>query len=65
NIASTRHFIVDAKTTALSQQSENIMAYTKKEYKDLLEMEGFQKVKFHRSFGDALDEDFFVITTIK
>lgn len=65
NIASTRHFIVDAQTGTVSQQSESMQAYTKKEYKDRLKIQGFQRVKFHRSFGDIQDNDFLVITARK
>lgn len=64
-IATTRHFIVDAKTETVAQQSESIQAYKKKGYQDLLEMEGFQQINFHRSFGDAQDDDFLVISAIK
>ena len=65
NIAKTRHFIVDAKTEIVAQQSESIQAYKSKEYQNLLEMKGFQQIHFHRSFGDVQDDDFLVITAIK
>ena len=64
-VASTRHLIVDAQTGAVSQQSESMQAYTDDEYGEILEEAGFERVRFHSSFGKVEDDDFLVIEARK
>lgn len=58
---SVRYYIVDAATGEVSKQAWSMQAYTEDDYEAILRAAGFNEIIFHDSFGDAEDDDFWVI----
>lgn len=67
-VATTRHFVVDAKTCEVSRHANNLQAYSDGLYCEVLEACGFTEARFFASLAGKWDEtqsDFFAIVARK
>jgi SAM-dependent methyltransferase len=56
-VATTRHYIVDAATGAVTRHAASMLAYTDAQYRDLLTECGFSDVAFYPSLTGKPEED--------
>ena len=68
NVATIRHFVVDAATGNVIRYAQSLQAYTDDEYRSLLAETGFNEIKFYPSLigtPDPEQEALFVLTAVK